>query len=307
MIDSDGSAPIELTGPWPHALPGCLERAHLPWIPNRRRRRRHRRPGIPQRRRSGADPGGAPPARRSGALRPLRPHRQQRTFVHRHVRCRFRLLSPAVGLALALGMALEAGPALALGLAPAAAGRGGQRGDLVESQELVAMPGSGSADQGPKRGLEGVGRWERPLRRCRLERRAPGPTPAGLAAGKAPSGPERRGCRGLRLDQQLPGLLSLRLEGADLQRGGAPGQLVFAGMLEPGSRPLGCRQLRCRPEGPIELQVSALARSAVPQDSAGTALLQAQRAHGRCSLKRGHLNCQVRGDDGEEWRVDADL
>lgn len=211
-----------------------------------------------------------------------------------------------MGLALGLGMGLALG--LALGLGPAAADPGNPQGGPVEARDQDAVSGGGYADRGPKRGLEGVGRWERPLRRCRLERRPPGrPTPSRPAVDDGLLGPERRGCRGVRLDQQLPGLLSLRLEGADLQRGAAPGQLVFAGLLEPGSRPLGCRQLRCRPEGPIQLQVSALARSAVPQDPAGSALLQAQRAQGRCSLLRGRLSCQVRGDDGEEWRVDADL
>ena len=152
------------------------------------------------------------------------------------------------------------------------------------------LPGSGGAD----RALEAVGRWERPLRRCRLVRRQP---PGAAAAG----------CRGVRLDQQLPGLLSLRLLGAELRRAGPPGQLVFAGALEPGSRPLVCRQLRCRPEGPLLLQVSAMARSAIPLGPGGSALLQAQRAEGRCSLQGQKLACRVRGDNGEDWEVEAEL
>jgi len=248
---------IEPSGPTLDALPGYRERTLLPRIPVRRRPS-----GARQRLRGQRRP---EPLPRSGALRPLRSHRQQRTFLHWHVRGRFRLLSPAGGLSLVLA------------LAPAAA---------------VPRPAGGGG--GPERALEGVGRWERPLQRCRLERRQP---PGAAAAG----------CRGLRLDQQLPGLLSLRLLGAELQRGGSPGQLVFAGVLEPGSRPLGCRQLRCRPEGPLLLQVSAMARSSIPQDPGGSALLQAQRAEGRCRLEGQKLSCRVRGDDGEDWEVEADL
>ena len=178
----------------------------------------------------------------------------------------------------------------------------------------AAVPGSpagGRQQRAPERVLEGVGRWERSLRRCRLERQPPGlpspglPNPERPAAGNPAAGPQRRSCRGVRLDQQLPGLLSLRLVGAELQRGAAPGQLVFAGVLEPGSQPLVCRQLRCRPEGAVRLQVSAVARSAMPHDPAGAPLLHAQRAQGRCDLERGRLTCRVRGDDGEGWRVEA--
>ena len=104
--------------------------------------------------------------------------------------------------------------------------------------------------------------------------------------------------------------LALGVDGAAHEgalEGAAPGQLVFAGVLEPGSQPLVCRQLRCRPEGAVRLQVSAVARSAMPHDPAGTPLLHAQRAQGRCDLERGRLTCGVRGDDGEGWRVEANL
>jgi hypothetical protein len=156
---------------------------------------------------------------------------------------------------------------------------------------LVSVPALGAEP------AESVGRWEQALRRCRLEHRPPAAQP-NLPA-------EPLSCRSLRIDQQLPGLLSLRLLGADSAAGSAAGQLVFAGVLEPGSRPLRCRQLRCRPQGTVRMQVSAMARSGLPQDPGATALLRSQLAQGRCVLQGKSLRCLARGADGEEWRVEA--
>jgi hypothetical protein len=50
-----------------------------------------------------------------------------------------------------------------------------------------------------------------------------------------------------------------------------------------------------------------MARSAIPLDPGGSGLLQAQRAEGRCSLQGQKLACRVRGDNGEDWEVEADL
>ncbi|MEB3256535.1 MAG: hypothetical protein VKJ05_09135 [Synechococcaceae cyanobacterium] len=166
-----------------------------------------------------------------------------------------------------------------------------------------AVPGglAGAVGAEAEVAVEEVGRWEQPLRQCRVERRAPGAPP-----GPSPGTPQRAvACRTLRLDQQLPGLLSLRLLGGDSGAVDSPGQLVFAGVLEPGSRPLRCRQLRCRPQGAVRMQVSAMARSVLPQDPGATTLLRSQLAQGQCVLEGRRLRCLVRGADGEEWRVEG--
>ncbi len=207
------------------------------------------------------------------------------------MRRRLRLLKP--GAALALGRLVGA----ALGFAPLG---------FVPLEFVLAAPGRGAAPPeatepaDPSR-QEAVGRWELALRHCRLELRPPATRP-GTSADAAP---RPLSCRALRLDQQLPGLLSLRLLGADAGAGGAAGQLVLAGVLEPGSQPLRCRQLRCRPRGAVRMLVSAVARSGLPLDPGTAAVLRSQLAQGRCVLEGRRLQCLVRGADGEEWRVEA--
>ncbi len=173
--------------------------------------------------------------------------------------------------------------------------------------ELVrAAPGGGAAAPGSSEAVdpsrqEAVGRWELALRHCRLELRPPAPP----TAPSADAAPRPLGCRALRLDQQLPGLLSLRLLGADSGAGGGAGQWVLAGVLEPGSQPLRCHQLRCRPQGPVRMLVSAVARSGLPLDPGTAAVLRSQLAQGRCVLEGSRLQCLVRGADGEEWRLEG--
>ncbi|MFN9618646.1 MAG: hypothetical protein ACK55X_02895 [Synechococcaceae cyanobacterium] len=192
---------------------------------------------------------------------------------------------------------LKPGAALALGLAPLG---------LVPLELVLADPGRAAAPPGvtepadPSR-QEPVGRWELALRQCRVELRPP----ATRLDPSADAAPRPLSCRALRLDQQLPGLLSLRLLGAESGAAGAAVQLVLAGVLEPGSQPLRCRQLRCRPRGPVRMLVSAVARSGLPQDPGTAAVLRSQLAQGRCVLEGRRLQCLVRGADGEEWRVEA--
>ena len=205
---------------------------------------------------------GAPSAGGSCALWPLRPHRQQRSFLHRHVRRRLWLLKPPAPLALMLLAA------------------------------LVALSAAGSAARDPGEGAEGVGRWEQPLGRCRLERLRPAP--------------QRLGCRTLRVNQQLPGLLSLRFLAADAGPIKGVGQLVLAGVLEPGSQPLQCQRMRCRPAGALRLRVSAMAASGGPQKPMASSLPRSQPAQGRCELQAKRFWCQAQGADGEEWQVEAE-
>lgn len=82
-------------------------------------------------------------------------------------------------------------------------------------------------------------------------------------------------------------------------------QLVFAGVLEAGSRPLECRQLRCQPHGPIRLEVRAPARVGLTLEPDRLDLLRAQLARGRCELSGQRWSCRASGSDGEEWRVEV--
>jgi hypothetical protein len=157
---------------------------------------------------------------------------------------------------------------------------------------LMALSAAGSAARDPGEAAEGVGRWEQPLGRCRLERLTPAP--------------QRLSCRRLRVNQQLPGLLSLRFLAADAGPGKGVGQLVFAGVLEPGSQPLQCQRLRCRPAGALRLRVSAMAANGGPEEPMASSLPRSQLAQGRCDLHPKRFWCQARGADGEEWQVVAE-
>ena len=152
---------------------------------------------------------------------------------------------------------------------------------------------------------EPYGRWERDMRRCRLERRGGGD------GGRSGAGPAsrvlRQGCRGVRMDQQGEGLLSVRfLAGGSAAEGAVASQLSFAGVMESGSRPMRCQQLRCQPDWPIRLRVSAVAVSPLPdsavRESRGAPpLQQGQLARGQCQLSERVLRCRARSSDGEEW------
>ena len=229
---------IEPIGPVTGARPGCRDPTprHRPVSPLAAFR--HGGSSGARRQR------GPPSAGRSCALWPLRPHRQQRTFLHRHVRRRLRLLKPPAPLVL-MGLAM-----------------------------LVTLVANGAAARDPREAVEGVGRWEQPLGRCRLERLGPAP--------------QRLSCRTLRVNQQLPGLL------------------VFAGVLEPGSQPLQCQRLRCRPAGALRLRVSAMAAGGGPQEPMASPLPRSQPAQGRCDLQATRISCRARGSDGEEWQVEAE-
>ena len=113
---------------------------------------------------------------------------------------------------------------------------------------LLLLGGTGLLPPLPLRAQEApedFGRWQSEVRRCQL-----GVTP----------GPERNlRCDSVRLDQQLPGLLSVRF----FSRGQGPGPakrlLIFAGILERGSPAMACRAGSCRWAGPLRTRVSALA------------------------------------------------
>lgn len=159
-------------------------------------------------------------------------------------------------------------------------------------------PGEGQA---PQRGLGSVspeeprslseddfGRWERNAQQCEIQIEEQRESP-----------PERLPCSGVRLDQQLAGLLSIRFLPA-AQEGSAPShQLLFAGVLRPGSQPMRCRDSRCEPSWPVRVQLSALATTNVRT----LGLPQARVVQGSCSLESTRVICTARDREGGRWQA----
>lgn len=104
-------------------------------------------------------------------------------------------------------------------------------------------------------------------------------------------------CRGVRLDQQLAGLLSIRFLPAAQGRTSPAQQLLFAGVLLPGSQPMRCQDSRCRPSWPIRVQLNAMATSNVRT----LGLPQTRVVQGNCSLDRSQVLCTARDREGRHW------
>jgi hypothetical protein len=160
---------------------------------------------------------------------------------------------------------------------------------------LVLALGILSAPLGAQ-GLSGddYGRWERPLRRCRVI------TPSGTGPVPPPAS-----CRLLRLDQQMEGLLSVRF----LQPGGDKAfldrQLVFAGVLAEGSAPMACQRGRCEPRWPVRLRISAVGQAGFGVGEAALGLTRAELASGQCLLDERSFRCEATGQEGRQWRAEA--
>jgi len=103
----------------------------------------------------------------------------------------------------------------------------------------------------------------------------------------------------VRLDQQLAGLLSIRFLPATQDRSTPTPLLLFAGVLQPGSQPMRCRDSRCQPSWPIRVQLSALA--SINANTPG--LPQARVVHGSCNLERERLLCTARNLEGSRWQA----
>ena len=172
---------------------------------------------------------------------------------------------------------------------------------LGQRTRLAALLGLGSLasllapawGQGLER-PEDFGRWQTSPGHCQLVR----------SSDQAPRHLQRT-CRSVRLEQQLPGLLSLRLieAGSDSRLVGQ--QLTLAGILKPGSRPMTCRDGRCQPHWPLVMQVSALAERGFNLQQNPSHLPQAVLAQGTCRLNGEGFRCEVEGSDGLKWQAEA--
>lgn len=145
---------------------------------------------------------------------------------------------------------------------------------------------------------EGFGRWETRLQECSLQQ--------GLVG--LPLQAQRQTCIRLRLEQNMEGLLSVRLiQPSSSQRFGSQ-TLVFGGVLVPGHRPMRCNpEGKCQPRWPIQLDVGTVASSLIPDQGQSPTLPTAVLAKGRCRLERHQLHCQAQDQGGRFWEAKATL
>ncbi len=141
---------------------------------------------------------------------------------------------------------------------------------------------------------EDFGRWQRTLRRCRIQRATAGVSSASHAS-----------CRLLRLDQQMEGLLTVRFVQPDGGDALLDRQLVFAGVLEEGSAGMHCLRSHCEPRWPLQLRVSAVGQSGFRAMNSAMQLARAQLATGRCLLEARKFRCDATSAEGDLWEAEA--
>lgn len=160
---------------------------------------------------------------------------------------------------------------------------------LVIGIPTLAIPDARAKEQG-----DDFGWWNSRLSSCSVVR-------------ISPSDRERRSveCLGLRLDQQIRGLISLSFAFQQAEGRLSTGKVVFAGVLEGDSQPMRCGQGRCEPRFPIWVQVSAVAQSGFEDQGVATALPRSYLVRGHCSVQAPRIRCQATSMDGTEWHSDA--
>lgn len=145
--------------------------------------------------------------------------------------------------------------------------------------------------QRPADDEDDFGRWERSAGSCEIQViRGEGATPALTS------------CSRIRLDQQGPGQLSIRLLAAG--NSGSSRRLILAGLLEPGSQPMRCRDTRCDPQWPLRVRLSALASQGLDQGNSPTALPETHLVQGGCQLDGAGMECQA-SDADQRWTMKA--
>ena len=144
----------------------------------------------------------------------------------------------------------------------------------------------------------GFGRWQSRAHPCHFATSAPRRTPAS----------QPRQCQLVRLEQNLEGLLSVRFlaDGSDRQLGAE--QLLFAGVLDSGQRPMRCNpDGRCSPRWPTRLVVANVATARFDGRGLATSVPQTMLARGHCELMRSQVRCKAENDAGESWSAQARL
>lgn len=145
---------------------------------------------------------------------------------------------------------------------------------------------------------QGFGRWETRLQDCSLQQ--------GLV--QMPLQAQRQRCGRLRLEQNMEGLLSVRLiHPSGSQRFGTQ-NLVFGGVLAPGQQPMRCNpEGECQPHWPTRLEVGTVASSLANGQDQPPTVPTAVLAKGSCLLERHQLHCQAQDQSGRFWEAKATL
>jgi hypothetical protein len=146
----------------------------------------------------------------------------------------------------------------------------------------------------PPAGLAGsFGRWQSRARQCSFQR--------------SPGGQPRR-CQVVRLEQNLEGLLSVRFLADEAGPQGGMEQLLFAGVLDSGQRPMACQQDgRCAPRWPTRMVVATVAATSFDDRGLATTVPHTLLARGRCEARRSQVQCHAENDAGERWSATAKL
>ena len=140
----------------------------------------------------------------------------------------------------------------------------------------------------------GFGRWQSRAQQCSFQR--------------GPAGIQARRCQVVRLEQNLEGLLSVHFlaDGSGTQV--LAEQLVFAGVLGQGQRPMHCSSDgRCRPRWPTRLAVATVAATSFDGRGLATTMPHTLLARGECDVQRTVVRCQARNNTGEVWSAQAQL
>lgn len=147
---------------------------------------------------------------------------------------------------------------------------------------------------------EGVGRWEIGLKGCSLKQ--------GQMGQLQLRRDQEHNCVRLRLEQNMEGLLSVRLITPSANQLFGSRSLVFAGELPPGQKPMRCgADGACKPQWPIRLDVSTLATNVELDGSTAPTLPRALLAKGTCLLERHRLLCEASDSSGQRWEAQARL
>jgi hypothetical protein len=207
----------------------------------------------------------------AGAVSALRPDRKQWNQLPGKLRGRFGVLKP---------------------LSP----------DRLERRQLALVTGLGYALTWiccqPAGMAGGFGRWQSRASQCSFQR---------LVSNQSPPN-ESRNCQMVRLEQNLEGLLSVRFlaDGSSPQLGAE--QLLFAGVLESGQRPMHCSpDGRCVPRWPTTVVVASVAAASFDGRGLATTVPQTLLARGRCEVMRNRVRCQAQNDAGQSWSAQASL
>jgi hypothetical protein len=205
------------------------------------------------------------------AVSALRPHRQQWNQLPGKLRGRFGVLKP---LPCDRIQRLELALVLSLGCA----------------LTWICIQPAGVAG--------GFGRWQSRASQCSFQR---------LLANQSPPS-QSRNCQMVRLEQNLEGLLSVRFlaDGSSPQLGAE--QLLFAGVLESGQRPMRCDpDGLCVPRWPTKVVVASVAAASFDGRGLATTVPQTLLARGRCEVMRNRVRCQAENDGGQRWSAQARL